>query len=189
VTKRTTLRVLFVVLLALYPFVVYFGIKILPPSFFGILLALVLLLRLGIIPASARATALPAIVVLLIYAVSAAVLGSELSLRYYPVVVSALLLVLFAGSLRTTESFLFKVVRASRIPMSEHAPRYLRRLTGVWAVFFALNGLVAAWTTTQSIEIWTLYNGLISYLLAALLMTGEYLFRRHYKQKKGVSGD
>jgi uncharacterized membrane protein len=189
VKRHTTFRVLIVVLLALYPFVVFFGLKFLPPSFFGILLALVLLIRLGIIPASARAAALPAIAVLLIYAVTAAVLGSEQSLLYYPVIVSVLLLVLFAGSLRQEEPFLLRVVRASGMPISEHGPRYLWHLTGVWAVFFAFNGLVAAWTTTQSIETWTLYNGLISYLLAALLMTGEYLFRHYYKRKMSASGN
>ena len=71
--------------------------------------------------------------------------------------------------------------------MSEHATGYLTRLTAIWAGFFAANGLVALWTTTASLEVWTLYNGLISYLLVATLMLSEWLFRRHYKRRLGIS--
>lgn len=182
-------KVAFVVLLALYPFVIYFGIQVLPPSFFGILLGVVLLLRFGIIPRSERATALPAIAVLLVYAVTAAIVGSTKLLLYYPVLVSLMLFTLFAASLRHEEPFLLRIVRATGMPISEHGPKYLTRLTAVWAVFFVINGAIAIWTTWQTVEIWTLYNGLISYLLAATLMLCELVFRRHYKRRMGVSSE
>jgi uncharacterized membrane protein len=37
-----------------------------------------------------------------------------------------------------------------------------------------------------SIELWTLYNGLVSYFLVAILVGGEWLFRRHFKRRMGV---
>jgi uncharacterized membrane protein len=38
-----------------------------------------------------------------------------------------------------------------------------------------------------SIEIWTFYNGLLSYFLVATLAGGEWVFRRRYKRRMGVS--
>jgi len=189
VKQSAFLRIAFVILLAAYPFIIYVGIQVLPASFFGILLAVVLLLRFGIIPPGERATALPAIGILLVYAVTAAIVGSTQLLLYYPVLVSLLLFVLFAGSLRHEEPFLLRIVRASGMPISDHGPKYLARLTAVWSAFFLINGAIAFWTTTQTVEIWTLYNGLVSYLFAATLMLCEWVFRRHYKRRMGVSSD
>lgn len=179
-------RVTFIVLLALYPFIIYFGLRILPASFFGLILAVLLLMRFGLIRPGERATALPVIGILLGYAITSAVVGSTKMLLYYPVLVNSILFVLFAGSLSTKESLLLRIVRARGIPISDHTPGYLTRLTAVWAGFFVINGMIAVWTTTQSMEIWTIYNGMISYLLVAALAVGEWIFRRHYKRRLGI---
>jgi uncharacterized membrane protein len=50
-----------------------------------------------------------------------------------------------------------------------------------------VNALIALWTTTASLEVWTLYNGLIAYVLVALLISAEWLYRGHYKKMHGVS--
>ena len=181
------LRAAFVGVLALYPFLVYFGIRVLPASFFGLLLAALVLLRFGVVRGDERAIALPMMLLLLAYAIAAAIVGRTQVLLYYPVLVNGLLCVVFALSLRKGEALLLRLVRARGIPMSEHGPGYLTRLTAVWSGFFAVNGLVALWTTTASLEVWTLYNGLISYLLVATLMLSEWLFRRHYKRRLGIS--
>jgi uncharacterized membrane protein len=181
------LRAAFVGLLALYPFLVYFGIRVLPASYFGLLLAALVLLRFSVVNRDERAMALPLMLLLLAYAIVAAIIGRTQALLYYPVLVNGLLCVVFALSLRKGEPLLLRLVRARGMAMSEHATGYLTRLTGIWAGFFAANGLVALWTTTASLEVWTLYNGLISYLLVATLMLGEWLFRRHYKRRLGIS--
>ena len=185
--QLAVLRVLFVVLLAFYPFIIYFGIKVLPASFFGIALAVLLLLRFGFTQPGERATAVPALLLLLAYAVAATAVGSARMLMYYPVIVNFLMCALFAGSLRHEEPLLLRLVRARGMRMSVHAPRYLTRLTAVWAGFFAINGFVALWTTTQPMELWTVYNGILAYLLIAALIGGEWVFRRHYKRRMGVS--
>jgi uncharacterized membrane protein len=69
---------------------------------------------------------------------------------------------------------------------SEIMFRSTYRLTALWAAFFALNGLTALWTTTLPMEVWTLYNGLISYIIVASLIGGELLFRNHYKKRIGL---
>ncbi len=106
-------------------------------------------------------------------------------LLYYPVLVNSILLVLFAGSLCTKEPLLIRVVRARGVPVAENATGYLTRLTAVWASFFLVNGLIAVWTTTASIEIWTIYNGMISYLIVAVLASGEWIYRGYYKKRHG----
>ena len=179
-------RIGFFILLALYPFVVYFGIRELPPSFFGILLAALVATRFAALKKADRALALPVLVLLLVYAVAAAIVGRAQALLYYPVLVNALLCLLFIISVLNKNPLLLRLVRARGIPLSKYGPRYLTTLTMVWAVFFVVNGLIALWTTTLSMETWTLYNGLISYLLVGLLLGAEWIFRRHYKRRLGV---
>jgi len=51
-------------------------------------------------------------------------------------------------------------------------------VTQVWCGFFMLNGGIALATALwSSFEIWSLYNGLIAYLLMGTLFVGEYLVR------------
>ncbi len=53
-----------------------------------------------------------------------------------------------------------------------------------WCVFFAVNGTVSALTIGLGREWWTLYNGLVAYLLMAGLMGGEYLVRRRVRERR-----
>jgi uncharacterized membrane protein len=188
VTRSIIVRAAFIVLLALYPVFIYFGLRILPPGFLGLVLAVLLLMRFGIVRPKERAMALPVIGILFTYAVASALIGSTQMLLFYPVLVNSILFVIFAGSLSTKDPLLLRFVRARGHPINAHTPRYLTRLTAVWAGFFVINGMIAVWTTTVSVEIWTIYNGMISYILVAILATGEWVFRRHYKKRLGISG-
>jgi uncharacterized membrane protein len=186
VSHPTIFRAIIVVLAALYPFIIYFGIRILPPGFFGLVLAVLLMLRFGLVKPEERFTALRIGAILLVYAIASALVGSVQMLLYYPVLVNGVLCILFASSLRKEEPLLLRIVRARGTAISEHTSRYLTRLTAVWAGFFVVNGMIALWTTTASMEIWTLYNGLISYLIVAVMILGELIFRRHYKKRVGA---
>ena len=185
-TRSTLIRVLFTAITAAYPFLVYFGLQYLPPSFFGLVLLVMLGMRFGVLSPSERPVLVPILLVLGSYALVAAISGSRTMLLFYPVVVSFSLCGVFLNSLRGGESLLLRVLRARGWVMSEHAPPYLYRLTIVWAGFFALNGTIAAWTTGLSLEAWTLYNGFLSYCLVVLLVGTEYVYRRHYKRRMGV---
>ena len=185
-SQTILVRVLFVIFVALYPFVVYFGIRYLPPSFFGVLLVVVLAMRFGVLEPEERPVLLPVLAVFIAYAVASAALQSVTMLLYYPVLVNFSLCAVFANSLRHEEPILLRVIRARGMPVSKHGPKYLRGLTACWAIFFAVNGMIAIWSTTRSMEVWTAYNGLIAYLIVGLLIGGERIFRRHYKEHMSV---
>lgn len=179
-------RGLVILAIVAYPIGVYFGLRVLPPGFLGLVLAVLLLLRFGVIAPGERAMLLPLLLPLLAYALLAAVMGSEGLLLFYPVLVNAGMFWIFAWSLRSETPILLRIVRARNIRMSRYAPRYLYWLTVVWAGFFVLNGAIAAWTITQPLKTWAVYNGLIAYVLIGALIVGEWLFRIHYKKRKGV---
>ncbi len=185
-SQAILVRLLFVIFVVLYPFVVYFGIRYLPPSFFGVMLAVVLAMRFGVLVPEERPVLLPLLTVLIAYAVASAALPSITMLLYYPVLVNFSLCAVFANSLRHEESILLRLIRARGMQVSKYGPKYIHRLTACWAVFFAVNGMIAIWTTTLSIEAWTAYNGLIAYLIVGALIGGERIFRRHYKKRMGV---
>lgn len=181
------IRVCFIVSIALYPFMIFFGLQVLPPGFFGLVLVALLAMRYGVLLPEERPILLPILLVFLTYALSATVLKSTGMLLFYPALVNFCLCAVFVYSLRHGEPMLLRIVRARKIPLSKHGPKYLGNLTAVWASFFAANGMISIWTTTLSIATWTAYNGLISYFLIATLVTGEWVFRRYYKRRMGVA--
>lgn len=185
-TRSLPIRVLFLTCIAAYPFLVYFGLQIMPPSAFGLALVILLAMRYGVLLPSERPILTPMLLIFVAYALTATFSGSQLMLLYYPAVVNFTLSGIFLNSLRQGDPLLLRIIRARGWSISEHGPRYLYRLTGVWAAFFVLNALISIWTSTQSIEVWTLYNGFLSYCLVALLVGVEYLFRRYYKRRMGV---
>ncbi len=100
-------------------------------------------------------------------------------LLFYPVLVNATMLVLFGASLFQPVSLIERVARLRHPTLPDAARPYLRRVTQVWVLFFIVNGSIAAWTAVAAdMHLWTLYNGLISYLLMGALFAGEWLFRK-----------
>lgn len=103
---------------------------------------------------------------------------------YYPVWMNAAMFVLFVASLARPPAMITRLAQVMDGELSPAAVRYTERVTLVWAVFFALNGC-AAWFTVQldDMTIWTLYNGLIAYVLMGLLMMIEWSIRRVVKRR------
>jgi uncharacterized membrane protein len=186
VNRWSLIRVLFVICIAAYPFIIFFGIKLLPPSFFGLVLLVLLGMRYSALLPEERPILLPILLLFLAYALSATLLKSTTMLLYYPALVNFSLCTIFVNSLRLGDPLLLRFIRARGWPISVHGPRYLCRLTAIWAGFFLINGSISIWTSTLGIEIWTVYNGLISYFLIAMLVGGEYIFRLFYKRSMGV---
>jgi len=185
-SRAALIRAAFYVLIALYPALVYFGLRYLPVSFFGVLLALLLLLRSSVMQAAEKRLLLPLLMLHLAFSLATAVSGSQRLLLWYPALVNFSLAALFALSLTQEQSILLRLVRARNIPFSAYAPAYLWRLTAIWAVFFLFSGCAAIASAMISLRAWALYNGLIAYLLIATLMAVEWLFRGWYKRRKGV---
>ncbi|MGJ4749149.1 hypothetical protein ACQV5M_22485, partial [Leptospira sp. SA-E8] len=109
-------------------------------------------------------------------------------LKLYPVLVNAVLLAVFAWSLRHPPAVIERLARLAEPALPPSGVAYTRGLTRVWCGFFIVNGLLALVTAlwprqAGGDEIWALYNGLIAYLLMGLLFAGEWLLRPHLRRR------
>jgi len=105
--------------------------------------------------------------------------GEDISARLYPVIVNSGMLAYFGWTLAKPPSAVERLARLTDPNLAAHAVIYTRRVTIVWCVFFLTNASIALYTTLRStIEIWTLYNGVIAYVAMGLLFFAEYIVRR-----------
>lgn len=103
-------------------------------------------------------------------------------LLYYPVMVNVALLIVFGYSLSTPPTIIERFARMQNPNLPLQAITYTRKVTIVWCIFFIVNGGIALFTCLlENLDLWTLYNGGISYLLMALLMGAEWLIRKRYQ--------
>jgi uncharacterized membrane protein len=110
--------------------------------------------------------------------------NAMLSLKLYPALVNGTMLAAFGYSLVFPPSMAERFARMREPDLPAPAIRYTRRVTQVWCLFFAVNGAVALLTALRtSVAVWWLYNGLIAYLLMALMFACEYLARRNFKRR------
>jgi uncharacterized membrane protein len=101
-------------------------------------------------------------------------------LKLYPVIVNATMLGVFAYSLIDPPTVVERLARMREPNLPAQAIGYTRAVTRVWCVFFFVNGAIALYTSMYgSSALWSLYNGLIAYILIALLFAGEYCVRSY----------
>lgn len=176
-----SLKVLAAAVVIAYPVLVYACIGRLPPYWLAALLLLASSLRL--IWRRDRLT------VVTWGAAAAVVLWTALSpdgmaLRSYPVLINALMLTVFATSLRHGPSVVERLARLREPDLPPQAIAYTRTVTVVWCGFFIANGAMAAATALwASTAVWALYNGLIAYLLMGVLGGGEWLIRQRVRRQ------
>jgi uncharacterized membrane protein len=178
-TDRATERGAWIVvgsaLTALYPFVVWYGLTRWSPRALALALCVVVLVRVGATPRWWPLTLAGGLAL----AAAAAWSGAALPLKLYPVVVNATLFVAFAWSVIAPPTIIERFARLRAAELDDATRAYLRRLTMVWCGFFVVNGSIAAITARwASPAVWSLYNGLIAYLLIGALLGGELLVRR-----------
>ncbi|MGO2497598.1 MAG: hypothetical protein ACTH6I_06215 [Vibrio litoralis] len=101
---------------------------------------------------------------------------------YYPVVVNLLMFLLFFSSLWQSQTLVERLARLQEPELPESGVRYTRNVTKVWCGYFLINGSIALYTCFLPLEIWTLYNGLLSYLFAGSLFTIEWLIRGYIRK-------
>jgi uncharacterized membrane protein len=172
-------------LLALvYPFAVFFALsKGVSPKALSVLLVLAALLQFNAQKIKMLRNMFMGGAALLI--IGLWLYGNELFLQLYPVLVSVSFLAVFAFSLKSPPTIPERLARLRHRELPARAIAYCRKVTMLWCCFFVANAAVALCTIFLSREAWVLYNGLISYLLIGLLMTGEYGYRlRHMKELK-----
>ncbi|WMD22884.1 hypothetical protein RAS12_11070 [Achromobacter seleniivolatilans] len=160
-----------------YPFVVHATLGHVSPAWLALPLAALWLAR-GLTARGAQAGGrlLPAVAV--IFCLILAVSNSEAWLRWYPVLVNAMMLVIFGASLRVGRPVIEQLARLRHPNLPPEGIRYTRNVTRAWCLFFALNGAIAAALAAWAPWSWWLaYNGAVSYALMGLLMAGEWLLR------------
>jgi len=166
-----------------YPFVIYFGLRILPPGFFAIGLLALLGLRLALGRKQSNRSTLPhlfAAVVLLILIARSPIVG----LKAYPVLVSLALAAAFAYSLVRPPTIVEQLARLRHPDLPLEVNSYLRKVTIAWLMFFLVNAAISALTAISgSMKIWTLYNGFISYVAIGVMFAAELLIRQGVHQR------
>lgn len=189
--NRILLAMVSAALLA-YPLFIYFGLQYLQPRYIGVLL--IILLTARIIVAKSQLSwnnvkpLLPATFAGLFCSLLMLLSNNPLMVKANPIFINAVLLMLFSISLYRPPSMIERIARLSDPDLPDEGVRYTRQVTKVWCLFFLLNGLVSGYTTFYcSLEIWTLYNGLIAYLLMAMVFAVEYSIRiRKLKQRAAM---
>lgn len=180
--------------LLLYPLAVYWGLTRAGQT--PLLLALLLLFSLRLLPGllkgRSRLGPLPEWLwlgrLLACIGLGLTLLSALFSARhwllYYPLAVSLSLLCLFGWSLTRPMSLVERLARLQDPDLPAAAIGYTRRVTQVWCGFFVINGALAAFTIWHGdLALWSLYNGLVSYVLMGCLMGGEYLVRRRVMKR------
>ncbi len=188
-TLATSLSVAAIVVLALYPLLVYAAIGRVGPGGVAAILGAVCLVRLVLLRLRGRAAfGGPYLELLCVGGMALAAvsfwLDSSGAVLYYPVLVNAALLRVFAASLVSPPSVVERIARLREPALPPTAVVYTRRVTVAWAVFFVLNGAAAFYTARYTpLETWALYNGLIAYLLMAALFAVELAIRTVVKAR------
>ena len=96
-----------------------------------------------------------------------------------PTLISVLLFVLFATTLRTERPMLERFARLQTAELTPGERAHCRQFTRIWMVFFLLNGgLTAALALWAPLDWWVAYAGAISYVLIGFMFATEYVLRR-----------
>ncbi|MGE8066813.1 hypothetical protein [Pseudomonas sp. NPDC089569] len=164
----------------LYPFAVYFGMEHFSPWQFGLLLGSLWLARA--LTGGRKPGRVWMALAALVFCLLLALFDSPALLRWYPVLISGFMLVLFGGSLKFGPPMVERLARLSEPQLSDRVVRYTRQVTIAWSVFFLCNGLCAgALTLWAPLSWWMLYTGLISYGLIGLMFAIEWLIRQRVR--------
>ena len=167
----------------LYPFLVYFGLPRLTP---GPLVAIAVGIGLLHLLRQRGGGLMPRWGFLLIPCVLLALLALRpvLAAQAYPPLVSLCLAATFAWSLAHPPTAIERIARLTTPDLSPDAIAYTRTVTKVWTIFFLANAAIAsACAVWFPVAIWTLWTGLVSYLLIGILFAGELVVRRRRAQR------
>jgi uncharacterized membrane protein len=180
-------KVLFVAVTVLYPFLVLAGLLYFKTSPRVLSLCLVAILVVNFLAYSgsgkrggfdrvrlwAAAGILTALIVLILLTNSAGLV------KLYPVLMNLFLLGSFGFTLLRPPSMIFRFAVLAKKSLRDDPRRpsieaYCRTVTMIWCGFFVFNACLSLFTALwMSDFVWTLYNGLISYILIGLLFFGE----------------
>jgi uncharacterized membrane protein len=179
VSVRLAIRIAALIFALGYPLVVYFGL-----AHFGTRVAACFLLAVAIIHTLFRshqrqrfawssALAIP-------LCLGALFLDDKRYVLAMPVIINGALFASFFGSLFGERPLVERFARMRVRELSAAEVRYCRSVTKIWSAFFVFNGGTAAiLAMLGKLELWTLYTGLVSYLLIGTVGATEYTLRKY----------
>ena len=169
------------IVLALYPVIVFFGLKYLSVRWTALLLLVLLGRRFVAAIFTSKETSVPAIIQI---AAMGGLIGgagisrSEIFLRFTPFLISLVFFAQFAFSLRSTP-IIERFARLKRPDLPPDHVRYCLALTKIWLLVFAGNSaLVLAAAFVESKGLWAVLVGPVSYAYLGIFLTSEYIFRK-----------
>ncbi len=187
---KVALAVLNGILVAAYPLAVYVGLTRFSARGVGLLLLGLLLPGMALKLRHARredvlvVMRLPFSICVLLGL--AALLNDARFVFALPILINVALFVQFFGSLRGTP-LVERFARMQNPTLSAEQQAYCRSVTKVWCVFFVVNASIsAALALWAPLAWWTLYNGLIAYVLMGVLGASEYLVRKFRFREYGT---
>ncbi|WP_226911308.1 COG4648 family protein [Gallaecimonas mangrovi] len=169
----------------LYPLAIGLGLHFLAPGYIALLVLALLALRLR---SAGRAEKfwLPLAALALGFS---AFSNSDVGLKLYPVLVNLGLLASFGYSLYQGPCMIERLARLKEPDLPASGVAYTRKVTWVWCGFFLVNGSLALMTAFWgSRQLWTLYNGAISYVLMGCLFAGEWCYRQWFIRSNKRAG-
>ena len=188
-------RVFFTAISVLYPLIVYCGLEywaLSPRRLSLLLLAIAFFHFLNFTRSkSSIDRSRTAILVILVFlcAFIAFFLDNIIFVKIYPVLISLSLLAFFGFTLWRPPNIIFRMASLwdkslKNSPSRRAVELYCRKVTLVWCSFFIFNAIVASFTVFKASDrVWSLYNGLISYILMGVIFIVEYLVRRMVQNK------
>lgn len=195
--SKTLFQRLFSLLLAAgllaYPFLVYFGLYHFEPRIlYGILGGILLLrfvLRVPRLETRNFVKALSPLIAVGLVVALGILTNSELYMLFLPALITLSLAVVFGYSLYEGPSMIETFARMEVADLTPEDRDYCRDVTLVWVVFMLANStlvVVLALATSRGVRlagfdplaVWTVYTGVVSYVLVGLLFAGEYLYRK-----------
>ena len=180
---RAALGVLGVLLVVVYPLLVYVGLTRFSVRGLGLILLVVLLPpHLGRIFRARREhlrAVLPLPIGIGALLLCAVAVDDERFVLALPVLINVILFVGFASTLRAKVTMIERFARMQVDDLSDEEVTYCRSVTILWCGLFVLNGAVTAVLAVRGpIEWWTVYAGGISYALIGILFAAEYVVRK-----------
>jgi uncharacterized membrane protein len=162
----------------LYPAIVYFGRDSVPSATYVAVILAVLGLRLAISNTGKDGPLIFPLVLAAVGIFILAVFDVEIAVRAYPALVAIGFGALFAYSLVWPPTLIERLARLKEPGLAPGGAAYCRRLTVVWAIFCVCNAAISAATAVWgSIEVWSLWTGLLSYIAIGILFFGEFALR------------
>ncbi|MCR4917854.1 MAG: septation protein IspZ [Alphaproteobacteria bacterium] len=156
----------------LYPFIVFLALK---EHVALRALAFVLLMAAGV--SLLRSKNIWIFVCVLLFGLGLVVYNDDIFLKLYPVLMNVCWGFMFALSLRKTP-LSEKIANKMGYELNGVQKQYNRHVTCVWAVFMFCMAAISCVTVFLSDEVWVMFNGLIFYILLAIMTLVEFLVRK-----------